>query len=254
MTDLSCPLCGAAAAKAKLACPCCKQVVVLTRNLELRVHDIERLHCHACKTSFPTYLIGAEERELIDGVKKALKEQDEGRNQSCWPLVSFGWKDADLDAEGCTGIKRIVDAVEDKLIFEIGGHKTFVSSDCLDTTSEKKRAAFDEAMREIVCSTGYSAEWTGDDWCVSFSSMVSTAILRKDSTAGAVDGLATTSEPDFAATAIEIIRLAQKACRGFEEEMASADKAANTLYSEMAAPPKKPKAKPKAKPKKKTKR
>lgn len=243
MTDLSCPLCDAAPEKAKLACPCCKRAFNSDWQPSIHMLDLEKVHCQACEASFPSYLLGQETRALIAGVKKALKEQDEGRNSSCWPLVSFGWKDADLDAEGCTGIKRIVDAVEDKLIFEIGGHKTFVSSDCLDTSNEKKRKAFDSAMQDIVCSTGFNAEWTGDDWCVSFSSVVAVPITFNrpiESGPG--------NSPDFEATAKQIISDAEQACRRFEEEMASASEAAEKLYIEMAAPEKKSKTK-KAKPK-----
>jgi hypothetical protein len=246
MLDLSCPLCGAPIEMAKLACPCCKRELEPQPDPKPHMFDVTKAYCHACQSTFPSYLLGLEERALIAGVQRALKNQDEGRNSSCWPLVSFGWKHADLDAEGCTGIKKIVDADGDKLVFEIGGHKTFVASDCLDTDDEEKRAAFDAAMQDVVCSTGYSAEWTGDDWCVSFSNKLFMAIVRKDS----VDGM---SEPDFEEMAKQIILAAEQLCRPFEEAMAAADVVANEIYKEMNKPAKKPKAKKVAK-KSKTKR
>jgi hypothetical protein len=183
---------------------------------------LQKLYCNVCKCPFPVYLLGPEERALITGVRTALKAQDEGRNPRCWPLVSFGWKDADLEASGCTGIKSICGVEEDKLVFAIGGHKTFVASDCLDTEDKEKHTAFDEAMREIACSTGYPAEWTGDDWSVSFSDVVKLAVVMKN-------GL-----PDFEETARQVILLAEHgACGEFEKAMASADTVANELYEEM---------------------
>jgi hypothetical protein len=222
MIDLSCPLCGAEPGKAQLACPCCKRPLDPEWEPDLAMLSVEKVHCQACRATFPSYLMGSEERAIVEGVRKALKDQDEGRNAGCWPLVSFGWKDADLDAEGCTGIKAIIGAKEDRLILAIGGHKTFVASDCLDTDDEEKRAAFDEAMREIVCSTGYPSEWTGDDWCSSWSGFVALPIVMKD------------GKPDFEATATRIISDSEQACRAFEEAMAHASEAANELYEEMS--------------------
>jgi hypothetical protein len=216
---MSCPLCGADAEAAKLGCPSCHRPIDVGGP---PFFAMNKLYCNACKCEFPAELLGPEERVLIAGVKKALKEQDEGRNSSCWPLVSFGWKDADLDAEGCTGIKRIIGTKEDRPLFEIGGHKTFVASDCLDTDDEEKRAAFDERMRSIVCDTGYHAEWSGDDWCVSFSDVMGLAIVRKPD-----------DSPDFEETAKQVIDIAEKLCRPFEEAMAHANDAANELYEEM---------------------
>ena len=40
----------------------------------------------------------------VDELTKALVSLNEGRNLDCWPLGSFGWKDADLEPSGCTGI------------------------------------------------------------------------------------------------------------------------------------------------------
>lgn len=223
MTDMRCPLCGADAVRAALACPCCR------RPLEHAPPEpMDLVHCYACKCAFPSYLLGKWERSLISGVKEALEGQNEGRNSSCWPLVSFGGKDADLHASGCTGIKAIVGAKEDRLVFEVGGHKTFVASDCLDDVSESMHRAFDKEMQEIVCGTGFPGEWTGNDWSVHFSTTVE-QVPRP----GASE-----------ATAKAVIDKAREACRPFEEAMASADGCANELY-EHYTKPKKAKAKAK---------
>jgi hypothetical protein len=58
----------------------------------------------------------------VDELEKELKEFD-GRNPECWPICSFGWKDADLEPHGCSGIKMLKYPDEDTIEVIIGGHQ-----------------------------------------------------------------------------------------------------------------------------------
>jgi hypothetical protein len=41
----------------------------------------------------------------------------------CFDILSFGWKDADLDPEGCTGIDKLLDIQGKRVAFQVSGHK-----------------------------------------------------------------------------------------------------------------------------------
>jgi hypothetical protein len=223
------------------------------------------LRCRGCRAEFPLRFTEPSYTEILEPLRKALDELSEGRNRECHPLCAFGGKDADLDAEGCTGIDAFIGEEGEYLLITVSGHKTVVDSECLDLGeswvcekckaegchrpevcpkcgskkightgySERMRASFDDQARELVCGAGYPAEYTGDDWCVSFHVVVKQPILRKDDTAGSVDGLAPTGEFDFEATAAEIVKQARHELKPFEKEMASLDKAMNELYEQI---------------------
>jgi hypothetical protein len=92
-------------------------------------------------------------------VLEALRALDEGRNRDCWPVLSFGGREADLEPDGCTGIQAITGADEGSLTVKIGGHKT-VTPRVLDGTSP-----LGELEQEIVCMfSQYPGDWSGEDW------------------------------------------------------------------------------------------
>src|SRR5947209_19679239 len=66
-------------------------------------------------------------RDWLGPLEKMLKERNEGRCNTF--IYGFGWKDADLDPEGCTGIVKIEPGVEnnfeDFVRVTVSGHKTF---------------------------------------------------------------------------------------------------------------------------------
>lgn len=158
--------------------------------------------------------------EMADKVAKleaALKAMDEGRNESCWPLVSFGWKDADLDPEGCTGIKAVVGADRKTVSLTVGGHKTVCDPtyECEYELTDKDKEMYSTVAHSIVCD-GPSGEWSGDDWCL------------HDSMTITVNWRGTIKE-----TAEAIIKKARKAVRSFEESCRMVDKAMDEVYNEI---------------------
>jgi len=158
-----------------------------------------------------------EMKDKVAKLEAALKAMNEGRNESCWPLVSFGWKDADLDPEGCTGIKAIVGADRKTVSLTAGGHKTVCDPtyESEYNLSKKDAEMYSMVAHSIVCD-GPSGEWSGDDWSLS------------DSTTITVNWRGTIKE-----TAGAIIKKAQKAVRSFEESCQMVDKAMDTLYAEI---------------------
>jgi hypothetical protein len=102
----------------------------------------------------------------VTKLEKALQALNEGRNLSCWPLCSFDWKDADLDPEGCTGIKKILWADRKNVALEVGGHVTICdpTHECEWVLTEDDRNGYSDVAHSIVCDHGLPGEWTGDDW------------------------------------------------------------------------------------------
>lgn len=87
---------------------------------------------------------------------------------------------------------------------------------------DPNRTLMDWALAlSIVYDTGYPAEWTGDDWCVSFTETVEVAIVMRDNVA------------DFEETARQIYALAEEACAPFSKYMEAASSSADALYEEM---------------------
>lgn len=157
--------------------------------------------------------VAAQVKELED----TLRGMNDGRNDSCWPLVSFGWKDADLDPEGCTGIKKVVGADRRGIVLEVGGHKTVCDPtyESEYELTEEDKTAYSEVAHSIVCD-GPAGEWTGDDWCLAEHLTIT------------VQWRATVKE-----TAEAIIRKARKAVRPFERSCKSVDKDMDRLYAEI---------------------
>lgn len=105
--------------------------------------------------------------QMVNALENALRNHpNHGRNQDCW-LYSFGWKDADLDPEGCTGIGNVISANETCVTLEIGGHKTLcdpVDSGGWDLSVDDEES-YTEQVHAIVCDQKVGGgEWDGGDW------------------------------------------------------------------------------------------
>jgi hypothetical protein len=161
--------------------------------------------------SWEQYSRMEEEGELSKGVgdlEKALKAQNEGKNQRCWPLVSFGWKDADLDPEGCCGIKEIVNYNTDEVTVLVGGHKTF----CPPENASAPEFPGDSLIAGCKC------EWTGEEWVASFE--VELKVEFED----VADGV------DFDAHHAElIIKKAEELCAPFQKNWEEIEKHLDSL-------------------------
>lgn len=115
--------------------------------------------------------------EVAKEVVKHMRETNEGRNlksedggRGCFAVRSYGWKDADLDKEGCCGIDKI-EADAGMLRVEFSGHKTFCdpSYEFEYDLSEKERESWSECAHGIVCDAPGEGMWSGDDWSFSIS-------------------------------------------------------------------------------------
>lgn len=221
-----CPLCGAPLEQAKLCCAGCGEEIEQADGYGCLTFEpsYQRIYCHACKTAFEPYLCGDVERELLRGVREGLVARSEGRNLSCWPLCSFSGEDADLSPEGCTGIKRISGTDEARILFEVGGHKTVCGMGCLPGIGSRERhEAFEERVREYVCHSGFSADFDGEDFTLSYSDTIAAEAVL-------VDGVA-----DIQATVEKIIGEAKSRTDAFEQEMVGLDKIVDSLYKETCA-------------------
>jgi hypothetical protein len=173
-----------------------------------------------------------EEVELaaaIDELRITLREMNEGRNlkrydddgrclSGCFDLISFGWKDADLEPTGCTGIDSILGANDETVTVRVSGHKTLVDPtyECeWDLTAEDK-SSYSMLALSVVCDVGCSGEWTGDDWCLFFSETVS------------VPWADTVKE-----TAERVIEAAEKVIAPYETMWIEADEGIERLYCEL---------------------
>ncbi len=148
----------------------------------------------------------------------------EGEIGGCWGLCSFGWKDADLDPEGCTGIDKIISMDEHKVIVEYGGHKTATNPtyECEYELSDDDEHYYSEAAHDIVSGCGYDGYWSGDDWSLSVRGEVAVEWVRKD------DG-----SIDIPATAERIVEIVKAELAPYESEMRLMDKLLDELYQEI---------------------
>jgi len=158
-------------------------------------------------------------------LEDALKELDNGRNTECWNLVSFGWKDADLDPEGCCGISEIVNITDEMVTVEVGGHKTLgdPTYECEWELSEDDAVEYSDMAFEIVAACKYPGDWTGSDWCLYMEKEYVKAPWIFD-----VDG-----NINYMLTAENIIEQAREAVKGFQNEMKHLDNAIEELFQQL---------------------
>ena len=147
---------------------------------------------------------------------KALQEQNEGRNPDCFPLISFGWKDADLHPEGCSGIREITKIDEDDgVTVEVGIHKTY---GCDEEWTEEQRDIAQECLPYIIGS-----EWNADvdGWDMSLTFEVTVPWIWKP------DG--ESESEDIDAMVADCIKRVKAELKPIEEELAFADSALNEI-------------------------
>ena len=164
--------------------------------------------------------------EMVEAMKTALKESGlEGRNHECWPILSFGWKDADLNPEGCTGIECVASANEENVTLKVGGHKrvcdpTYESEYDL---SDEDKEEFSNVAQEIVNGAPFPGEWEGDDWCLHYSTKI-----KVEWPAG------NPSTKRWKKSIVSrVIKAAKKALKHYREEMALMSDAMDSLWKEV---------------------
>jgi hypothetical protein len=138
----------------------------------------------------------------------------------CFDVISFDWKDADLEPSGCKGIDKILGIEGKRVVFECSGHKTFCDP-CQDEESETDMSDDDWCAHEIVCDCGSDCEWTGDDWCASFHEIVRVPVVH------------TANVVDYEATARRMIRACEKVMAPYVQSWCDTDDALNRLYDEI---------------------
>jgi hypothetical protein len=150
-------------------------------------------------------------------LEAALQKLDTGRNQGCWPLLSFGGKEADLDHSGCTGIQHL-ESVTAWCTLVIGGHKTVLPVSCEDAGipfSEEDNAALLAIAEDAVVSCGYSGGFDDGCWTLYFTATLRIPMVGED--------------VNTAAEAI--VSHAQESCQVFRLAMENVDKEIK-LYSD----------------------
>lgn len=143
-------------------------------------------------------------RKDFEEIEKAIKALNEGRSLDCWPLCSFGGKDADLFPWGCTGISKIVHLDDLTVSVEVGGHKTFCPEKEYEPTEEEQEFIFD---------INYPGYWSGDDWSIYMERQVVKVEWIMNEELG---------EPDYQAIAQKIVEEAKKITDIFENDMREA--------------------------------
>jgi hypothetical protein len=160
--------------------------------------------------------------DYIKDLEKELILLNDGRNLECWPLCSFGWKDADLDPWGCTGIESINPIDEEQVEVFIGGHKTVTPAREWYEYDQMEKYVNDieDIQFEIVCDYG-DGEWTGDEWSMSFHERFTTCVVYDND-----------YEVDFKATAKLIVEMAEGFCDIWSKDMIKLDEQMEALFKE----------------------
>lgn len=149
--------------------------------------------------------------ELTEKLVAAIQAQQDNRhNKGCWPVAAFGWKDADLDAEGCSGIRSIVAYYDqDEIAVEVGIHKTF----CIDSdwTDEQVRRA------QELLPLGYGYDTDPESWLAYTADTLRVAWIMRD------------AAPDYEATAAAILAAARAWAAPHEKTFADASNAQDSV-------------------------
>lgn len=222
--------------------------------------DQTKVSCKKCRAEFPLRFLEDFYVALLDGLRVALNDLSEHRNRECHQLCSFGGRDADLEAEGCTGIDAFVGEDQDFLCIQVSGHKTVCDSSCLELGeswvcedckcegchrpevcpecgskkightgySERMRESFDEQAASLICDTGFSVERGSDEWVVFFKYVIKQRMVNPFEGQTVAGGIA--YNIDFIATAEQIVKKAHNALYDFEKTMAQLSKQLDELY------------------------
>lgn len=145
----------------------------------------------------------------FDKLEEEIKKLNQGRNLDCWPLCSFGWKDADLDPTGCTGIQELAEGGnEDFFYLKVGGHKALFPHEKTDEEeTDTEMSDLDWCEHSIVCDFPYRCEWEDDRWAASFSEVVKCEWVYSEE-----DG-----DLDIPATAKKAVEECKKVCNKFSK-------------------------------------
>ena len=166
----------------------------------------------------------AEIGRMQDWMEAELKKLSSRHNTECFPICSFGWKEADLSTQGCCGIKLVQMNSYDDWRVTVSGHKTLCSptEDLEFEISDRDKETIDTVAQEIASGCGYPGEWTGDDWCLHFEETFLVPWEEED------------SDKELWRNAVAIYDTALKKCRPFEEAMELAHEMMNGLYENLA--------------------
>lgn len=138
----------------------------------------------------------------------AIAKLDDGRNGACFPVLSFGGRDADLTGGGCTGILSVRTqdgTVVDKAIVTVGGHKAICPD---DDWSEQQM----DLAQEIVCGSGFGVRGSGDSWILAFEDVL---VIE----ASIDDDLDDGGDYDYDKIAARVVAQASLVCDNFSNEM-----------------------------------
>ncbi|MHC4121677.1 MAG: hypothetical protein ACYSWO_29745 [Planctomycetota bacterium] len=138
----------------------------------------------------------------------------------CFDVASYGGKDADLEASGCTGIDELVRIEGKRVIVSVSGHKTFCDP-CADQEYDPEMTDHDWLAHSIVCDCGTNCEWDGDSWCASFSDVVKVPVVHRNNVV------------DYNKTAERILEAGRKACEPYEENWAEVSASLDEVYNEI---------------------
>lgn len=142
--------------------------------------------------------------QLTALIARRIRSKSTGRNHECFPVYSFGGRNADLEPEGCTGIKEIevsYDPTHGRFVtISVGGHKTFELEPDLEGNEGYQDAAWSIGYPSY--RAGIPEDSGGEELTVNFS-----------------DGLSVDVEPTLEETADAIIHEAEDRCEIFNIDM-----------------------------------
>ena len=216
-----------------IKCPSCGKEDIWLMEASLQVHaklrsdvidlgfstdelDVEKsvVQCKNCFLKYPLSFLTEEYQEILGVVRKALLELNEGRELGCWPLGSFGWKDADLEPEGCTGIAGFIGERHDRLIIAVGGHKSFTRPSTF-VDDEDMGGALDDSLADEIFV--WNVDWDTEDVTVSYNSFIEIPVPKSGDDgyrkwAEAVVHLAKEEMEDFSSSMVKASALIDKMC------------------------------------------
>mgnify|MGYP003976543065 CR=1 FL=1 len=200
----------------------------LNEGRNLKRHWTERIGTFSCDGSkYLIFPIGKWEEikrhRCTCGKRHRVTWTDRKMSSGCFDLCSFGWKDADLDPCGCTGIDEIISVEGKRVVVKVSGHKTV----CDPTyefpfeLQEEDSNSYSEVAHSIVCDAAGDGSWTGDDWCLSFTEEIKVVVFHKN---GIID---------YQKTAKRVVKAARKAIAPYGQNWSEISESMSFLYDEL---------------------
>lgn len=144
----------------------------------------------------------------------AILEEMEIRSTGSWKWdnahLCFTGKDADLDPTGRQALE-LMEVTEEKVVFALHTYMTVAGCEAyLNTPPDLSEDDFDavreiylEQMYGVICGSGLTGEWDGDDWVLSSRKEYTTPLLLDDEgvpkVAEVVDAMVAAVQEDIAA-------------------------------------------------------